>query len=1029
MLAALRYRRAQSFVLVVLSALVTTCLVIAPLYTRALEQATVRTLLGSATTEQAGLRLSSYSSTAPSLPLDPDQLAALVPAAQQDLYGPHIGATSVTVRELPLLGKPQGTLLARDGMCEHVRFASGRCPTGRGEVAVTTDQARAYAMPVGSTLSVGEWDTAVSLPDASPRTTLKVVGVYDQVDGPYWFGDKLSGTAATKSGFDTMLTPQETLTARVTAPDGTPTMWFEPHYAADLPLLTQQVGIDRIGPLGASVASLVQYPMGPENAASQVADTITVRSGLPAIAAEIQVGGAQARVTIPLLMAQMGLLLVCVLWLVLVAASDQRRGEVAVARLRGRGSRGARRLLLGETLPPIVAGVPLGALVAVAATTLARRTVLQSDPPFEVPSGAVVAVVASLALMVLLAVLSVRRVTREPVATLTRSVPPRQTGIRLGVLEAMLVAMALAAFLALVTGAVGGVVGQVAPTLLALAVGIVAARVMAWVLSAGGRRLLRGGRVNPGTALLTASRRGTTRWLIPVVTVALCLIVVTTDALAVGVRAWAGRAAAEVGAPAVLTLDPVDLAAVVSAVREVDPSGLQVTPVALVGPKPDGGTTTVGVVPESFRQVALWPGVDAAALPMDRLTAPTVPPLELTGTRVTFHVTAPPYSVDQPVLKQEPTTLLLALQVVRSDGTVEPAALGPLPGVAVDENRQAAIPCADGCRVIGIGVLTPPNTAAVTGGFTVTDLAVDGRPVDLGGESSWRHTTKDVDVSGSFPADGGVQVAYQTNGFDQAFLTHGSVPDVVPALTTPPATPSAQEATFGGSYVDGTALLLRSTGEVTFVPGAPASSSVVNLDNLLAQGWRGRGSAEIKAYLASSDPAFVARVTSALAEHHVKVTASADPQTLAAAYAQTAAAWSLQLALAVGVLSLIVAGVGIIVLASTSSRARTRDYAALRLVGHRRRGIVALAQLETVPVIVVAAALGIAVGLWAAPAAVGMTPLFTTAPPTFPVDLHTAYGPAVVAGAIGLLVLALVGVVTSRRVANGADVQRLRDTG
>ena len=45
MLAALRFRRAQTVVVVVLAALVTACLVLAPLYTRALEQATVRTLL------------------------------------------------------------------------------------------------------------------------------------------------------------------------------------------------------------------------------------------------------------------------------------------------------------------------------------------------------------------------------------------------------------------------------------------------------------------------------------------------------------------------------------------------------------------------------------------------------------------------------------------------------------------------------------------------------------------------------------------------------------------------------------------------------------------------------------------------------------------------------------------------------------------------------------------------------------------------------------------------------------------------
>lgn len=43
MLAALRYRRAQALVVAVLSALVTTGLVAAPLHTRAVEQATVRT--------------------------------------------------------------------------------------------------------------------------------------------------------------------------------------------------------------------------------------------------------------------------------------------------------------------------------------------------------------------------------------------------------------------------------------------------------------------------------------------------------------------------------------------------------------------------------------------------------------------------------------------------------------------------------------------------------------------------------------------------------------------------------------------------------------------------------------------------------------------------------------------------------------------------------------------------------------------------------------------------------------------------
>ncbi len=158
------------------------------------------------------------------------------------------------------------------------------------------------------------------------------------------------------------------------------------------------------------------------------------------------------------------------------------------------------------------------------------------------------------------------------------------------------------------------------------------------------------------------------------------------------------------------------------------------------------------------------------------------------------------------------------------------------------------------------------------------------------------------------------------------------------------------------------------------------------------------------------------------------MTATTRAQDVAATFGRSAAAWSLQLALAVGILSLIVAAAGIIVLASTSRRARSRDYAVLRLVGQRPRQLSLMAQLETGPVILVSALLGVAVGLWAAPAAVGMVPLFTSPPVTFPVDLLTAWGPALLAGAVGVVALTTVGLVTSRRVARRASLERLRET-
>lgn len=1029
MLAALRYRRAQALVLLVLSALVTTCLVLAPLYTRALEQATTATLLGEATVQESGLRLASSNSNDASLAMSVEELQDLVPRDVRGLFGTAVTAGSVEVRRMPLNAQPGGLLLFRDGMCDHVRFTAGRCPTAPGEIAVSTDHARIYEQPVGATVLVGEFDGAVSQPDATPRTTLRVVGVYDVVEGPYWFGDTLTGQASRRLGYDTMLTPLRTLTDRVTGPDGSPLEWFDVRRAVDLPLLVDRVDVDRIGSLASTVAELAEYPMGPENAVSAVAETVTVRSGLPPIADEVRVGREQASVTVPLLMTQLGLLLGCVLWLVLAAAADQRRGEVAVARLRGRGSRGARRLLLAETLPPILLGAPMGALLAVACSTVARQRVLTGDPPFEVPTAAIAALLAATALMIGLAVLSVRTVSREPVATLVRSVPARRGDVRLGVLESMLVAAAGAAFVALVTGSVDGPVGQIAPTLLGLAVGVAAARLMSFALAAGGRRLLRNGSPTTAVALLAAGRRGTTRWLVPVVTVALCIVVVTADALAIGARNWAGRAAAEVGAPTVLTLDSADLVAVTQALQAADPTGRRVTPVALVSQSSLGAATTVGVVPETFRRLALWPGVDTDSLPWDRLTAPTTPPLVLTGTRISYRVRAEAFDVVRPAGRLPPSELVLALRVVRADGTVDPLALGTLPATTLDAEQEVGVDCADGCRVTGIGVLAPRSAAAVTGSLMISGLAVDGRPVDLGGAQAWRDDTGgDVLVTGEVTGDG-AEIFYSNNRVEQAFLTHVSVPDVVPALTTPAVTPSEVAATFGGSYVDGSDLSLVFAGDVSFVPGAPATAALVNLDNLLAQGWTGKGSAELRAYVDTRDPAFLSQVTAVLTERDIAVLSTSHPDELEAAYGRSAAAWSLLLAVAVAVLSVLVAAVGIIVLAATSWRARSRDYAGLRLVGLRPRGVTLLAQLETLPVIVCSAMLGVAVGLWASPPAVAQVPLFTTAPPTFPVDLQTAWIPALLAGAIGLGVLVLTGVVASHSVARRAELRRVRETG
>lgn len=80
MLAAVRYRRGQAVVILVLSALVTAGAAFAPLYTRALQQAVVATLLDQAPVARAGVRIASTSASEPYLALFPARLADLVPA-------------------------------------------------------------------------------------------------------------------------------------------------------------------------------------------------------------------------------------------------------------------------------------------------------------------------------------------------------------------------------------------------------------------------------------------------------------------------------------------------------------------------------------------------------------------------------------------------------------------------------------------------------------------------------------------------------------------------------------------------------------------------------------------------------------------------------------------------------------------------------------------------------------------------------------------------------------------------------------
>ncbi len=138
---------------------------------------------------------------------------------------------------------------------------------------------------------------------------------------------------------------------------------------------------------------------------------------------------------VPLFAGELVLLAVALLLFVVSAAATQRRpggGPGPAARpAAAQRRRAARRELAG----PVLLGIPLGALVAVGALTLARSVWLPPGVPFVVGSPALVALGVALLVQLLVIALVARRLVREPVDTLLRRVPVRGTRVRLGPLE------------------------------------------------------------------------------------------------------------------------------------------------------------------------------------------------------------------------------------------------------------------------------------------------------------------------------------------------------------------------------------------------------------------------------------------------------------------------------------------------------------------------------------------------------------------------------------------------------------------
>jgi hypothetical protein len=1022
LLKAIRYRPAQACVIALLSGLVTACAVMTPLYQRALDQASTQVELDHAPRGTALLQLTSsgilptyYTGPSNVIPaLTAEQLSDLVPPALRPSFEEPIDALSVDLTMPADAGQPtNGALVWRAGGCAHLELASGRCPQAADEIVVSTADAANFGLAPGSQVTASELLTGGVRDRTAPPRSLTVAGVYGAPTGRYWAGWNLVGLSGTRPD-RTVVYHDTWLTTRATFEPAT--RWRNAATQIDLAVDRTRVQVDDLLRLGPALTMFLE-----DQQHRPVTSAIVLgHSDLPAIADTVRAARHQSRVTIPALMVPLGLLGLVVLWMALGAAVEQRRPEVAVARLRGQGVRRARANLLRELVPIVLAGVPIGVAAAYALAWSARRALLPDDVPIELRAPVWLSLLVAVVAVTASAVLVSASISREPIVALLRRVPVRRSGWGLGTVDAVVVTVAASILGAFVTGRLTGPVALSAPAVLALAVGLVLARLLVPLATRAGRRLLGLGLAVPGVALLQLARRPGSRATVALLTVAAAILVFTADVVAVGARNRATAAAQEVGAPVVATVSGGTVRAARTAVAAAHHPGTDATVVVLQHPLSDQDQTTLYVDRKDFLRVATLPDRTAARRALDRLDSTTIAPVKVVGTTFTADVATETF------YEGSHREVQLAAQLLGHDGLPVSVRLGVLPsGTSPATTRQAAVDCAAGCVLTGWQVLTDPGNSG-DGRIVIKAAHTDAGPVDLGTRTDWTPTRTEGAGIQALEAGPHSLTLFVTNGGSSTLsLTHRWIPERLPTVVSGDLPPGSRGTRFDGTGLDGIERPMAAVARVPWLPAATRKAALADLDVTLRSGMVLGDDAELQVWFGREDGRALTAVRTALEDAGMRITEVRRVSAARERLAGTAATWSMQLGVLVAIASLVVAALGLVIGGAASWRSRARDLAILRLNGLPAAALRRISLGEQLPLVLVSVLTGATAGIVAAQYALPTLPLLPVEPAVDLADLAPSWGALIVVALVTALALGAVATVVASLIARRASPERV----
>lgn len=1020
----MRHRPVQACVVALLSALVTACALMTPLQQRAIDQASAHVQLGRASDSARVLQLessgfvSSYYTGGgqPARALTPEELYDETPKPIRRAFGRPISAELIEVTMPASAEQPTtGTLAWRTDACAHLDLTSGHCPDGARQILVSTADAENFGWSDGTEVRVLE----VQPDDARQRPiemSLTVSGTYRQPRDAYWDTWTVTGLSGTKPERNAAVQHDLWVTDRATFVQQ-PT-WRNPSSRADMVLRQELTGVDDLLGLGDRIDSYARD----QSHRPVLSALVTVRSELPAVADAVREAQDQARVTIPALMAPLGVLGLVVLWMALGTAVEQRRPEVAVARLRGRGVRGAQLHLVRELLATVLLGVPVGVVLAYAVSWPARHLLLPGSVPWEVRGPVWVALVLSVVVLSATVALVTTGVVREPIVALLRRIPARRPGWGLGTADAVVVTVSALILASFATGRLTGPVALVAPAVLALGAGLVLARAVVPVAARLGHLLLGRGASGSGVGLLNLARRPGIRASTALLTVAAAILVFAGDAVAVGARTREVAAAQRVGAPLVVTVAGDNLPALRRALDSAGVSERDVTPV-VVQPGVVGADQTVLYVDAAhFGSIGSFADGSTARAALDKLSVPSVDPIRVTGTSLSVGVSTDGFyeGTEQPVG--------LEVVLLRADGTLLAVPLGTLPaGSAPSSRATAAVDCASTCTLTGWKVTTSPANAG-TGRIVLSDLRAGTSPVSLGVAEDWRGVPSGESKLGAVGADARSLTVFVDNaGASELLLSHRWVPATLPAVVTGSLPPGSEPARFAAHGLDGVNRPMEVAGRLPWLPSTGRNAAITDLALAERSGSLLSSEAVQQLWFSRDDPALLGRTRAALADAGLDVASVTRTSEVRRELDDSAATWSLELGVLVGIACLLVAVLGLAIAAAGAWRGRSRDLAVLRLNGLAVADLRRISVIEQLPTTVAGVVVGVVAGVIAAHYALPTLPLLPADPPVDLVDLSTAWGVVLALAALAVVVLGTFGWAAARAVSSAAAPTPAKD--